>query len=85
MVDSAEHSTIGATIDKIDTLGLSTDQTVIFYNAPSIYPLSTTLRFMGTIMSPSVQVLLDGESTHKFIQSRVVHHLGLRLNIVTIL
>lgn len=36
--------------------------------------------FTGTITGPSVQVLLDGESTHNFIQSRVAHHLGLTID-----
>ncbi|XP_077218748.1 uncharacterized protein LOC143852956 [Tasmannia lanceolata] len=37
----------------------------------------TTLRLLGYIAGSPVQILVDGGSTHNFIQSRVARHLGL--------
>ncbi|KAD3066393.1 hypothetical protein E3N88_34273 [Mikania micrantha] len=50
-------------------------QSSISYNALSGGFSSSTLRFQGTVKGKSVQVLLDGGSTHCFVQTRVAHYL----------
>ncbi|TYH32064.1 hypothetical protein ES288_A01G221700v1 [Gossypium darwinii] len=62
------------------TLTDSTATTMISYNAMSGCLSPATLRFMGTIQGHSVQILLDGGSTHNFIQSRVAQFLGLDID-----
>ncbi|KAD5803510.1 hypothetical protein E3N88_14870 [Mikania micrantha] len=50
-------------------------QSAISYNALSGGFSSSTLRFQGMVKGKSVQVLLDGGSTHCFVQTHVAHYL----------
>ncbi|GMI80000.1 hypothetical protein HRI_001669300 [Hibiscus trionum] len=43
-----------------------------------------TLRFRGQVHGWEVHVLIDGESTHNFIQTRVARHLGMPIIVATI-
>ncbi|KAF5767038.1 putative aspartic peptidase domain superfamily [Helianthus annuus] len=51
-------------------------QSAISYNALSGGCSSTTLRFTGSVQGKSVQVLLDGGSTHCFVQTRIAQFLN---------
>ncbi|KAD4981923.1 hypothetical protein E3N88_18594 [Mikania micrantha] len=51
-------------------------QSAISYNALSGGCSSTTLRFTGLVKGKSVQVLLDGGSTHCFVQTRIATFLN---------
>ncbi|KAM0065899.1 putative nucleotidyltransferase, Ribonuclease H [Helianthus debilis subsp. tardiflorus] len=54
-------------------------QSAISYNALSGGCSSTTLRFTGLIHGKEVQVLLDGGSTHCFVQTRIAKFLNLTI------
>ncbi|GMJ03418.1 hypothetical protein HRI_004011000 [Hibiscus trionum] len=56
---------------------LVTDHSTISFNALAGYHTPTTLRVSGTIQGNPVRILIDGGSTHNFIQSRVAKHLAL--------
>ncbi|TYG57847.1 hypothetical protein ES288_D08G174900v1 [Gossypium darwinii] len=49
----------------------------ISYNALAGGCSSSTLRFEGTVRGKQVQVLLDGGSTHNFVQTRMAKYLNL--------
>ncbi|KAG9444941.1 hypothetical protein H6P81_016281 [Aristolochia fimbriata] len=57
-------------------------QSAISYNAMAGGVSPNTLRFIGQIQGKPVQVLLDGGSTHNFIQSRAAKFLGLPIEVV---
>lgn len=52
-------------------------QLAISYNALAGGCSVSTLRFQGTVFGKPVQVLLDGGSTHNFVQTRVASYLNL--------
>ncbi|KAJ0524209.1 putative nucleotidyltransferase, Ribonuclease H [Helianthus annuus] len=54
-------------------------QSAISYNALSGGCSSTTLRFTGLVQGKEVQVLLDGGSTHCFVQTRIANFLNLTI------
>ncbi|KAK1423204.1 hypothetical protein QVD17_18500 [Tagetes erecta] len=51
-------------------------QSAISYNALSGGCSSTTLRFTGMVQGKSFQILLDGGSTHCFVQTRIANFLN---------
>lgn len=55
----------------------------ISYNALSGGCSSTTLRFTGLVLGKEVQVLLDGGSTHCFVQTRIANFLNLPIESIT--
>ncbi|KAA3483406.1 transposon Ty3-G Gag-Pol polyprotein [Gossypium australe] len=63
--------------DDIDKSGQ--DQSLVSLNALAggIHP--NTIRVMGNIFGHQVRILIEGGSTHNFIQSRVTKHLGLSI------
>ncbi|KAF5775135.1 putative nucleotidyltransferase, Ribonuclease H [Helianthus annuus] len=58
-------------------------QSSISYNALSGDSSSTTLRFSGTVQGKTVQILLDGGSTHCFVQTRVAQFLNFAIEAIT--
>ncbi|KAD4179495.1 hypothetical protein E3N88_28086 [Mikania micrantha] len=58
-------------------------QSAISYNALSGGCSTSTLRFSGHIKGKAVQVLLDGGSTHCFVQTRVASFLNLTIESIT--
>ncbi|GMI93353.1 hypothetical protein HRI_003004600 [Hibiscus trionum] len=59
------------------TSDLVSDHSTVSFNALAGYHNPTTLRVEGTILGKPVRILIDGGSTHNFIQSRVAKHLAL--------
>lgn len=60
----------------------NTAEAAISFHALSGNSNPTTLRFMALIGSHSLHTLVDGGSTHNFIQSKVAKHLGLGIEAV---
>ncbi|KAJ0810360.1 putative nucleotidyltransferase, Ribonuclease H [Helianthus annuus] len=58
-------------------------QSSISYNALAGGCSSTTLRFQGFVKGKPVQVLLDGGSTHCFVQTRVANFLNLPVEVIS--
>ncbi|KAD6453982.1 hypothetical protein E3N88_08688 [Mikania micrantha] len=54
----------------------------ISYNALAGGCTASTLRFTGSVKGKSVQVLLDGGSTHCFVQTRMASHLNLTIEAI---
>ncbi|KAJ0927423.1 putative nucleotidyltransferase, Ribonuclease H [Helianthus annuus] len=68
-----------------EQLQLSEVQThsAISYNALAGGCNSSTLRFTGNVKGKSVQVLLDGGSTHSFVQTRIAAYLNLTIEAIS--
>ncbi|KAM0014322.1 putative nucleotidyltransferase, Ribonuclease H [Helianthus debilis subsp. tardiflorus] len=67
--------------DKLQLNEVAT-QSAISYNALSGGCSSTTLRFTGSVHGKTVQVLLDGGSTHCFVQTRIAHFLNFTIEAI---
>ncbi|KAE8692295.1 hypothetical protein F3Y22_tig00110847pilonHSYRG00263 [Hibiscus syriacus] len=53
------------------------DQSLVSFNALAGCLTPNTLRFMGEVHGRQVRILIDGGSTHNFVQSQVAKYLGL--------
>ncbi|KAM0019501.1 putative nucleotidyltransferase, Ribonuclease H [Helianthus debilis subsp. tardiflorus] len=58
------------------------NHSAISYNALSGGYNASTLRFTGHVKGKQVQVLLDGGSTHSFVQTKVASHLNLTIEAI---
>ncbi|XP_022013899.1 uncharacterized protein LOC110913370 [Helianthus annuus] len=81
--DSPSHTVSDAEIaDQIQVDEVKTHST-ISYNALAGGCSASTLRFTGTVKGKPVQVLLDGGSTHCFVQTRMANFLNLTIEQIT--
>ncbi|GMI79828.1 hypothetical protein HRI_001652100 [Hibiscus trionum] len=67
-------TTLDTTLTPPDLVG---DHSTMSFNALAGYHNPTTLRVDDTILGKPVRILIDGGSTHNFIQSRVAKYLAL--------
>ncbi|KAD3641337.1 hypothetical protein E3N88_30561 [Mikania micrantha] len=84
-IPAVNSSTVISDSDLAEALQVEelTTQSAISYNALFGGCSASTLRFSGHIKGKAVQVLLDGGSTHCFVQTRVASFLNLTVESIT--